>query len=260
MENLIRLKRAVNWYHQNGFRVFPLSAKQPVMKYSILYDRPPTIAELRNWFTNAGTGIAILTGYSGYICIDCDSKAEARWWYENRPRTEMMSRTNSGAHYWYKNADVEVRNRRRISVDGMQREIDIRGWGGYALGPPSVHPSGGQYERVGTWNLDDVPKFDPSWIDTPVEKPREILHSADPQEAAKVRAIKYISHIKSVSGRGGHNEAYRAAACLIERGLNYVEAEYALQNWNATNSQPPWTEFELKHKLDSAWANLRGQS
>ena len=249
------IQKAINWYHANQFRIFPVVDKTPIVEFSMLYERRPTVEELRDWFSRDGVGIGICCGYSGVICVDCDTSEDAKWWYKNRPRTEMMTRTNSGGHFYYKTNGADVRSRAKMLIDGQKRGIDLRGYGGFSMAPPSPHPSGGVYQRVGSWDLDKVPTFDPSWVDTPVVPTPPTFGT---QDGAKAAAVKYISHIKAVSGRSGHAETYRAAACLIERGMNATEAFNALLAWNDTNAEPKWTERELQHKVDSAWGNVHG--
>jgi hypothetical protein len=67
------------------------------------------------------------------------------------------------------------------------------------------------------------------------------------------RARKYIAKIPpSVSGQGGHNQAWKAACALVLHfGLNPNEAYPLLAEWNF-GCQPPWSERELLHKLADA--------
>jgi len=243
-----QLKQAINWYHTHGFRVFPVAGKAPIVEWGELFNRPPTVNELRDWFTRDGVKIGVATGYSGVIVVDADSRDEATWWYKNRPQTDMMVKTRRGVHFYYRTNGVEVRNRAAVTVEGVKRSIDLRGYGGYVVAPPSD-----PYQRIGTWDLSKVPTFDPEWIDTPVVKqPRDF----STPERAKDAAVKYISHIRAISGSCGHAETYRAAAVLIDRGMNATEALNALIAGNETNAEPKWTERELQHKVESAWGNI----
>lgn len=67
------------------------------------------------------------------------------------------------------------------------------------------------------------------------------------------RARTYLSHVPpAVCGQGGHNATFKAA-CVLVNGfdLSPAEALPLLAEWNAA-CQPPWTEAELVHKLNSA--------
>lgn len=56
----------------------------------------------------------------------------------------------------------------------------------------------------------------------------------------------------AISGQGGHRAAFRVA-CAVVRGFELDEAEAlaVLQEWNR-GCQPPWSEAELRHKIQSA--------
>lgn len=56
----------------------------------------------------------------------------------------------------------------------------------------------------------------------------------------------------SISGQGGHDAAFHAAMLAVEGfGLSPEQAFAALQGWNSRCS-PPWSERELRHKIDDA--------
>ena len=57
---------------------------------------------------------------------------------------------------------------------------------------------------------------------------------------------------EAISGQGGHNATFKVAVALV-RGfdLRPDEALPFLQRYNQ-RCAPPWTERELRHKLDSA--------
>lgn len=67
------------------------------------------------------------------------------------------------------------------------------------------------------------------------------------------RARKYLERLPpSVSGQGGHDAAFRAACVLVLGfGLNVGEAMVLMSEFNH-RCQPPWSDRELQHKLDSA--------
>lgn len=67
------------------------------------------------------------------------------------------------------------------------------------------------------------------------------------------RARKYLDRLPaSVSGQGGHGACFHAA-CVLVLGfeLNQSEALVLLSEFNH-RCQPPWSERELQHKIDSA--------
>jgi hypothetical protein len=64
----------------------------------------------------------------------------------------------------------------------------------------------------------------------------------------------------AVSGAGGHNATFRAACSLIRFGVGDADCMTLLREWNHTHCQPPWTEKELKHKLNGARRVAGGES
>jgi hypothetical protein len=75
---------------------------------------------------------------------------------------------------------------------------------------------------------------------------------ADISEACR-RARAYLARVEgAVSGQGGHNATFRAACILTQRfSLAFPEAWPLLLEWNERCS-PPWSESELRHKLEDA--------
>ncbi len=67
------------------------------------------------------------------------------------------------------------------------------------------------------------------------------------------QARRYIAAIPgAVSGSGGHNQTFSVACALVHGfGLGDGDAWALLCDYNRT-CQPPWSEAELRHKLDSA--------
>lgn len=72
-------------------------------------------------------------------------------------------------------------------------------------------------------------------------------------EAVIERARKYLQMLPpAVSGQSGHNATFHAACILVlgfglERNIGLA----LLREWNAV-CQPPWSDRELEHKIDSA--------
>ena len=70
------------------------------------------------------------------------------------------------------------------------------------------------------------------------------------------RAGRYLARIPgAVSGEGGHNQTFKAA-CILIHGFNLGQGEafLLLAEWNKS-CQPPWSDKELRHKIESADQN-----
>ena len=86
---------------------------------------------------------------------------------------------------------------------------------------------------------------------------RDAKASGRPIPAADIlsRAKAYIvKEPPAISGQGGHGRCYHVACVLVKDfGLSEADAFTAIQDWNAT-CVPPWSDNELKHKIQSAAA------
>ena len=76
--------------------------------------------------------------------------------------------------------------------------------------------------------------------------------SAEPYEVLE-HARKYVAAMPpAISGQGGHNQTYRVACTLVQGfGLSAQDALHILVEYN-NRCDPPWSEKELRHKLESA--------
>ncbi len=138
-----------------GFSIFPLHyrTKRPSLKsWAEFQQRTPTFSELEEWFGPPEPfNVAIATGkVSGIFVIDADSAAALAWAHEHLPPCNMRVRTAKGVHLYFPySGDRPVRNRVRVKFNGEHLDLDVRGDGGYVVGPGSVHPSGAIYMREG---------------------------------------------------------------------------------------------------------------
>lgn len=73
------------------------------------------------------------------------------------------------------------------------------------------------------------------------------------QQTVESRARAYLAKVPpAIAGQGGHNATFRAAMVLVDGfNLSPAEALPLLQEWN-TGCQPPWSDYELEHKLNDA--------
>lgn len=68
------------------------------------------------------------------------------------------------------------------------------------------------------------------------------------------RAAAYLAKLPpAVAGNGGHRATFAAACRLVEFGLTMDQALPLLAAWNETHCAPPWTEYQLRHKLADAF-------
>lgn len=164
-------------YLQEGFSIIPValiklpdgkSRKPALVDWKKYQQSPPTLEEVKSWFSNPEQfqairngnkiGIAIVTGkVSGNLAvIDFDSKEVAGEFlgelyeanselYEKFINTWVVE-TGKGYHYYFRVRDPNLKLfNNRI---GIRPGIDIRAEGGFVVCPPSPHPSGKVYKYI----------------------------------------------------------------------------------------------------------------
>ena len=144
--------------------------KRPTAAWKSNQEEPADADQLEQWFGNGHDyNIGIVTGtVSGVVVVDLDSRAATDWAQVHLPRTPIRTKTAKGQHLYYRHPGTPVRNKARIRSADQTIELDVRGDGGYVVGPGSVHETGVRYEMIDTWpdSLDALPVFDPAWLAT----------------------------------------------------------------------------------------------
>lgn len=249
---------------ERGISVIPLDGKSPPKGFlwKPYTERLATEGEIRAWakiYRNLGN---ICGRISRLIGLDADAADISRMVYDTLPRTAMMTRSSEGkGHFYYRIAEGQIVPP-RVKIGGLQ--LDVRGEVSYLVSPQSIHPETGlPYERIGSWDLKDVPFFDPAWIDAALPKSRRIPDRLAGDEVDILtriaRARSYLARLDpAVAGNGGHNRTMYAAACLVQKfGLTTEQAWPLMLEFNDTKCSPKWTARELLHKLESAVHNLQ---
>lgn len=226
-----------------GFSVIPISAesKKACVKWKKYQTRRPTWDEIRSW---PAANVAVATGsLSGIAIIDCESREDAEWFWKTKGKTKTIVQSRRGFHFYFRHPGEHVKNQQRV-----EGRYDVRGDGGYALCPPSIHKAG-RYQFVSGFELVPVaglPMFDLAWIPAP----RMASGGSSPQIS---NAVAYISTIVATQGKGGDKDTFRATCRLKDAGMSQVEALAALIEWNKTNAEPPWSTTGLLHKVNCVY-------
>lgn len=72
------------------------------------------------------------------------------------------------------------------------------------------------------------------------------------------RCLAYLDKLpRAVDGSGGHDATFLAACECVRFGLSDSEMWEAMSWYNANRCDPPWTEKELRHKVESATKKAR---
>jgi hypothetical protein len=237
-------------YQKHRLSFFPLrkKSKKPAGEWTIWQQRPPTPQEVTAGFNNGSRNIAIVTGQvSGIIVLDEDNPPVFRAWLaEHRyhlPATATVKtstyqddqgNTQTKFHHYFKHPGGKIKN--------MIKQIpgaDIKADGGYVVAPPSIHPSGEQYEwcfGLGLEEYGDTPA--PAWllkhlnydVDAAVTLVKDDL--LPPDEDWVTEALKGVN-------RGERNNiAAKLAGYYLSRGDPENRVLEMIRSWNLRNPEP----------------------
>lgn len=216
------------WIHaralaSRGFRVFPLlpGQKEPDGKLAPhgFYDATTDLAVIDRWATaspNANYGIA--TG-DGLFVLDSDNQAGQEELDRRGLCTGMMVATRHGYHH-YVLTDVEIRNGTKLF--GTVALVDVRGDGGYVVGPGSVHPDGGVYMLL----ADGEPTRAPDWAVQLARRVQEPLPGGEvtrPSDASDTPMPAGVQRLLSDIGDGKNARIYEAVVSLVS--LRWTDAQ-----------------------------------
>ena len=237
-----------------------------------LKDATTAARQIEAWFRKwPDANVGICTGAtSGVIGIDIDfrhggdrSLADLERQHGELPETTECLTGGGGRHLYFKHPGGTIRNRANVRPG-----IDVRGDGGYLLGPPSSHISGGVYQwRSGHSPDDSGVKLAsaPTWllnvIKNDSERPAERRTSnGDGHSLLLQRGQQYAAGADSVPEGERNNAAFRLAGHLAsfqtEQGdrLSKGEILELTRLWNLRNS-PPLDDPELQTAVASALNN-----
>ena len=225
-------------------------------------------SDLPSHFNGSGNIGLLLGAPSGDLVdvdLDCDEAIELADQYLP-PTLAVTGRASAPrSHRWYLAAGVKTK--RHKDPHNGDTMVELRGAGVQTLVGPSVHPSGEPY---------DVLEGEPARVDAAalaqavaelaqaVVKARYGDEPKQPQRQAPsrprsndhdlTRATKYLDAMPpAISGQGGHDQTYAAATVMVHGfGLDSGNALTLLMERYNPRCEPPWTERELKHKVEDA--------
>ena len=256
------MNKMLEWarfYVSKGISVIPLSPKSkvpsnnklpikkddqgnPVLKdngepertWTPFTQRFPADEELEAWFDKGSNdNIAIVTGkLSGITGVDLDGKEACDFAEEhNFPLTPTV-KTGKGFHLYYRNKEGTRNFQKRDDLPG----IDLRSEGGYVVAPPSIHPSGVQYEWVEGKSLDDLPL---------AELP-EIILAKSPEHKTPLKEL-----YQGVPEGMRNDSLTRIIGSLVNDGLSLEECLSLALAWNEKNNPPETDSRKIERTVQS---------
>ncbi|WP_419187821.1 bifunctional DNA primase/polymerase [Stieleria bergensis] len=250
-------------YRERGWFAVPLRphSKSPARRdWTSLRLNPEVFPE--------GCNIGLILGEpSGWLVdvdLDCPEAIELADQYLP-PTLAITGRPSATkSHRWYiaAGATTEKHTDQRGSMI-----VELRSTGAQTVVGPSIHPSGEIYET-----LDAQPTTVPAPMLAAcvkaladaviVRRGGSVTYNSPtvppvrPTDATDVeaRAIAYLSAMPpAVSGSGGHSQTYAAATALVHGfGIDADRAMAILAAEFNPRCDPPWSEKELRHKVNQA--------
>lgn len=279
-ENVTPLE-AAREYVRRGWSVVPIPYKTKRAVYKEWEQLRLKESDLSEYFDQPANIGLILGEPSGWLVdVDLDCPEARAIADKYLPATEAKTgRTGiANSHWWYYAPDAETAQHRDPTTQKMM--VELRSTGAQTVVGPSIHPDdGSQYE---------VLRGEPACVPAPMltacvealaKRVLEMRYGSDvPQKTSQTkkppkttstvandrpqidsqqierRALAYLDKIPSaISGQSGHGVTYTAATVLVhgfeihpERALDLLLAHY---NPRCT---PPWSEKELRHKVEDA--------
>lgn len=258
-----------------GYPVFPVDERKRPLTNNGCHDAStdPSVVE-RYWKQSPNANIGLHC--AGLVVIDVDwhdkGKPTARpntWLADEPDKLALLQAAPSqitptgGVHYVFsKPAELSIKN----WAGKLAPNVDIRTDGGYIVVAPSKI-EGKLYRWINELCPQDALQQPPDFL---LQALAALSHASTPGAPAystpinrwkidhcdeiERRAIAYLGMMpEAVSGQGGHNALYTAAVSLVhgfgiapDRALGILEAHYN------PRCAPPWSERELRHKVDDA--------
>jgi hypothetical protein len=250
-----------------GFRVFPLIPNdwRPAIKNWV---EAATVSDeqIRVWssrWPQANVGVA--TG-QGLVVVDIDNKegkngsasfADLGVLIEALD-TFTVATPSGGRHVYYSGPDIPN------SAGRLGSGLDVRGAGGYVVGPGSFLPEGakngqrgGRYEILVTSDPRPLPNEILPRLARSVE--RQVRHLAEAIDVDRPGAIaaatEYLDHTAplAIEGTGGDHTAFVVAARLKDFGISEnMTFDLMADRWN-DRCEPPWELENLRTKVCNAY-------
>jgi P4 family phage/plasmid primase-like protien len=261
---------AARRYHGRGYAPIPLPAgeKKPAIRgWNALRLSEDDLPVHFDGTCNIGLLLGEPSGGLVDVDLDCDEAVDLAGQY--LPATPAISGRPSrpGSHRWYICQGAATVQHRDPRTGTMIAEL--RSTGAQTVVGPSLHPDGERYNP-----LEGEPAAVPAAMltacvnalaDAVVERRHGRSQTLPetrtpprvqplPADLVERRAAAYLDAMPpAISGRGGHGRTYAAATALVHGfGLAPETALQLLLDRYNPRCGPPWTEKELRHKVEDA--------
>lgn len=231
---LFYLKR-LNW------NIIPVGEdKKPLIKWQKYQNERMSKRELKRLFNQfPKANLAVITGrISNLIIVDIDPRHGGTCNLFENIKTVKSKTGGDGFHYFFKYKEG-IKNKANIKPG-----IDIRGEGGYAILPPSLHQSGNRYK----WIV--APDTEIEIAELPESIKQLLVDEKKPRRNKRSFKPEILKGVK----KGSRNDS--AASIVGKFLIHFPQKDWesvawpALKGWNRQNS-PSLPEEELRRTFES---------
>lgn len=219
---------------EKRFSVIPIphKKKSPVISWKEFQERLPTEDELKKWFGGKTLNIGIVTGeLSNLTVVDLDGPIAIEFAKRHNFLPTPIVQSGKGFHAYY---SYYPGSRNWQQMENLS-QLDLRSQGGQVVAPPSIHPSGRQYEW-GRYNLEN----------TEINELPDIIKKFCDESAANRGAqnppLKKI--YKGVDKGARTNSLVRIVCSMARDGCTVEDCVEFGYFWNRKNN-PPLPEAKL---------------
>lgn len=235
---------AALWYAEHlGWALLPIAPgkKIPLTTHGVL-DATADIEIIHRWYEEwPDAGVAVGLAASGLAVLDCDPRNGGDESFErlterigDLPDT-LHALTGGGGRHWFFKAPTWVK--KSVLDDGLE----LLAGNGYAILPPTVHPSGRQYE----WELSCRP---------------ENVTLAFLPDVLAARGPKTAPPLPEVIAKGSrHSTILSLAGSMRHRGAGETAILAAIREENKARCNPPLDDDELTQIASSVLKYAPGE-
>ena len=242
----LMLKAALD-YGRLGWSFIPIEprGKRPLIPWEVFQHRRPEPTEAADWYRRwPDANIAVVTGaVSGLVVVDLDpqhgadtSLAQLEQAHGPLVQTVEVRTGGGGRHLYYAHPGEVLRNR-----VGLAPGVDLRGDGGYAVAPPSIHASGATYcwERSADFCLLQPL---PEWLLRAPEQESKHGHPLSHWRRLLHNGVAEGQRNTTIASLAGH---------LLHHHVDPEVTMELLLSWNMTHCRPPLEPEEVVRTVDS---------
>lgn len=259
------MKDQSRWLHSLGLATFPLIPKTKLPHKGSHGFKDATLDDgaTDRWYErHPNDNIGIATGkYSGdLVIVDLDvdeSKGEdgirtLREWESEHgefPETVTAATGRGGRHYYFRCPGIVIG-----CYQNKDAGVDVRGHGGFAVAPPSMHENGNRYEWLNHPDGHKIAEADANVLAfVEAHRPGGGKRTGDGEsKPAKFRLPDKISD-------GNRNGTLHKFACSLQsKGVDDETIMQTVEAVNIAKCDPPLPDHEIKKIVDSALTYDKG--